>query len=277
MPGVRKPSVSGSFYPSDKAELAGFIDVVMERAVIREGVGRAHAYVAPHAGYVYSGMTAAFAFKAMSMSKEIEKIDTIAVVGPNHTGYGMPISVSMSDWATPMGTSRNDTALSKEIAAQSGGISIDEAAHVYEHSIEVQLPFLQRLFPEKRLCMICMGDQSMDAAELLASAIAEAAGKLKRNITVVASSDFNHYESRAVAQRKDRPLFELLKRMDLQGFYRKKEDQNESSCGYGPIATALLFSKANGAKKGVLLDNTDSGNTTGDYNSVVDYASLAFL
>lgn len=273
--GAREPAVAGSFYPSKKDELANFIDGAVKEVMLKHDVEKAVSYVAPHAGYVYSGKTAAYTYKALLFKHDIEEIETIVVVGPNHTGYGTPISISMEDWMTPLGTTQNDKELSKEMTKDKG-ITKDESAHKYEHSVEVQLPFIQQLFPDKKACFICMGDQSMQSAELLSAAISKAADTLKRKITVLASSDFNHYESRAVAQRKDRPLFEQLEKMDYQRFYELKDNSHESSCGYGPVATALLFAKAHGATKGILLHNSDSGDETGDTESVVDYASFAF-
>lgn len=123
-----------------------------------------------------------------------------------------------------------------------------------------------------------MGDQSIDVAHMLSDAIVNAVNEAERSVIVLASSDFNHYESRTVAQRKDRPLFECLEKMDLEGFYKKKEEQNESACGYGPIAASLLYAKKmHTASKGFLLHNSDSGSETGDIGSVVDYASLCFM
>jgi hypothetical protein len=271
----REPAVSGSFYPGRKAELEQFIDRAVKKAEIKQDVSTAKAYVAPHAGYIYSGWTAAYSYKAMSTKDDIAGIETTVVIGPNHTGYGTPISISMEDWATPIGVIQNDKELSKEIT-KIKGISKDESAHKYEHSVEVQLPFMQHLFPGKKACFICMGDQRMESAELLSGAISKAASTLSRKITVLASSDFNHYESRAIMQRKDNPLFEQLEKMDCKRFYELKENSHESACGYGPIATALLFAKSHDASRGALLHNSDSGDETGDTSSVVDYAAFAF-
>ena len=276
MKGIRAPAVAGSFYSSRKDELANFIDGAVKEVMLKHDVDNAVSYVAPHAGYIYSGKTAAYTYKALLLKHDIDEIETMVVVGPNHTGYGTPISVSMEDWLTPLGTMQNDKELSKEIA-KVHGVSKDESAHTYEHSVEVQLPFIQHLFPEKKACFICMGDQSPESAELLSGAIPKAADALKRKITVLASSDFNHYESRAITQRKDNPLFEQLEKMDWNRFYELKEKSHESSCGYGPIATSLLYAKSHGATRGVLLHNSDSGDETSETDSVVDYASLCFL
>ena len=273
---MREPAVSGAFYPSGKDELANIIDGYVKEARIPHDVEDALAYVAPHAGYAYSGRTAAYAFSAMLGKKDIELVETFIVVGPNHTGDGKPVSLSMQDWKTPIGIAQNDRELS-DIIAKTKGIAKDESAHRSEHSVEVQLPFIKQLFPDAKCCMVCMMDQRVEAAQLLSSAIANAVKETGRKAVVLASSDFNHYEPRAVAQRKDKPLFDMLESMDLTGFYTRKEEQNESACGYGPIATALLYAqKEGGVGKGLLLHSSDSGDETGDIESVVDYAAFAF-
>ncbi|HUC38902.1 MAG TPA: AmmeMemoRadiSam system protein B [Candidatus Acidoferrum sp.] len=276
MKGVRESAVAGSFYPSKKEQIIEFVKKAAKEAELKDDVSAAKSYVAPHAGYIYSGKTAAYAYKAMSMSDDIDKVETIVFVGSNHTGYGAPISVSGEDWETPLGIVRNDRELSGALAAEDG-LTLEETAHAQEHSIEVQLPFMQVLLPKKRACFICMGNQSVGAAEHLSSVIAKAASSLNRRITVLASSDFNHYESSTVAERKDRPLFEQIERMDYKRFYQLKEKSNESSCGYGPIMVSIMFAKSSGARKGTLLNNSNSGDITGDYTSVVDYASFAFI
>ena len=273
---VREPMVAGSFYPNNRDELVDMVENLVKEARLGHDVENAVSYVAPHAGYVYSGRTAAYTFSAILGRKGVEEIETFVVIGPNHTGNGRPIAVSMQDWSTPIGVVQNDKELSGAIAKMEG-IEEDEDAHREEHSVEVELPFVKQLFPDAKACFICMGDQEIGSAELLSDSVISAEKELGRKIIVIASSDFNHYEPRAVAQRKDRPLFELLEKMDARGFYRKKDEQNESACGYGPIATALLYAKkAHNASRGVLLHNSDSGDETGDTESVVDYAALAF-
>ena len=265
-----------SFYPAKSDEIIGFIEKAMGLAEIKEDVSGAKAYVAPHAGYIYSGKTAAYAYKALSKKDDIEDIGTMVIVGPSHTGHGAPISISVENWKTPLGIIENDIELTNEIA-NAEGIAKDETAHQYEHSIEVHLPFIQHLFPGKKACFICMGDQSIEAAVLLSNAITHSAKKLKRNITVIGSSDFNHYEPASTASKKDGPLFEQLEKMDYKKFYELKENSHESSCGYGPITVSLLYAKDHKARKGVLLSNTNSGDTNREYLSVVNYAAFAFL
>lgn len=273
---MRKSVFNGSFYPAGKSETEEFIKNAIKKADIPKEVNDAISYVVPHAGYMYSGKTAAFTYKAMKSSKMTDNTETIIVVGPNHTGIGTPISISIEDWETPFGKASNDKELSKAIAANSEYLQIDEAAHKGEHSIEVQLPFLQYLFPEKRFVFVCMGDQSLAASELLSDAIIKAAEILNRKVLVVASSDFNHYESAEVAKRKDSKLLEAVKTLDHKNFNRLVDEVHDTACGFGPITVAMLFAKDAGMKKGTILKYTNSGEETGDYSSVVAYCSIAF-
>jgi AmmeMemoRadiSam system protein B len=275
---VRAPKFAGSFYPSGKEQISRMVKEYTDAAdVPAKAVSEARSYVAPHAGYIYSGSTAAYTYKALSLNSRLKEIETIVVIGPNHTGFGDPISVSLEDWKTPVGISENDKELSKMICGFSDYISINEDAHAEEHSIEVQLPFLQFVAPGKRLCMICMGDQDLKASEILSSAILKAAEKVKRNITVVASSDFDHYESAEVARKKDTPLHEAISKLDHARFNGLVHSLEDTACGYGPITVAMLFAEGMHASKGTILKYSNSGDQTGDYSSVVAYSSIAFV
>jgi len=274
---IRTTAVSGQFYPSSESKLNGIIDEFMKDANIdKETAKNASSYVAPHAGYQYSGLTAAFAYKALSLRSGLEDIDPFVIFGPTHTGQGYPISVSDLDWETPLGAVENDLDLSFAITEESNYITRDNEAHRLEHSVEVQLPFLQKVIGKPRCCFICMGDQSIKSAGIVAKAVEDAAKKLRRNITVIASSDFNHYESAEVAKKKDMPAINALKRLDYRKFDSRIAELGDSACGHGPITVSAMFGKKNGAKSGHLLKYSNSGDVTGDYGSVVAYASMVF-
>lgn len=274
---VRKPIAAGAFYPSDADKLVMAISGFMDKAEAgtRETAG-AVSFVAPHAGYVYSGATAAYTFKAMLEEHRKKKFDTIVIIGPNHTGYGRPISVSLQDWETPLGKTRNDTELSKAIIERSDYIQEDEDAHFQEHSIEVELPFIQHLFGGIRCVFVCMGDQSTEACKLLSEAISSASGRLGRRIAVLASSDFDHFEPAQTAKEKDMRAIRALELLDVEGFNEALSRTRDTTCGHGPISVAALFAKRQGAKAGHLLKYSNSGEATRDYGSVVAYASIAF-
>ncbi|MDE1860330.1 MAG: AmmeMemoRadiSam system protein B [Candidatus Micrarchaeota archaeon] len=272
----REPAVAGAFYPDDSIRLSKLVDEYLKEAKL-EGLDPdgAVSYVAPHAGYIYSGRTAAYTFKALSKRRDLGNA-TFVLIGPNHTGDGTALSISGADWMTPLGKASNDIELTKRIAGMSKFISIEERAHAREHSIEVELPFLQRVVKNPRCCFICMGDQGYEAAKMLCKAITDAAVELKRNIVIIASSDFNHYESAEVAKGKDMPAIGALRSLDTEKFNELIDRLGDTACGHGPITVAAMYAKANRARIGKLMKYATSGDANGDYDSVVAYASIIF-
>ncbi|MGB9732928.1 MAG: MEMO1 family protein [Candidatus Micrarchaeia archaeon] len=273
---MRYETFAGTFYPSDKNELSLFIENSLKSAKIEKPVEKAVSFVAPHAGYVYSGKVAAYTYKAIEARNRAKKIDTFVIIGPNHTGYGAPIAVSLQDWHMPFGVVKNDKELARLIVENSNISEFDEGAHAEEHSIEVQLPFLQKVVNEPSCVFICMGDQSVNASEELARAIIKSSEKLGRDVAIIASSDFNHYESAETAKKKDMPAIEALRRLDYIEFNKRLREAEDTACGYGPISVATIFAKEKGAKEGYLLKYANSGDVNNDYSSVVAYASIAF-
>ncbi len=270
---MRESVFSGSFYPKQKTELSGFIKASLDEAKVESG--KPFSIIVPHAGYVYSGKTAAYAYKcAYNFRKDY---DSVIVIGPNHTGLGARIGVSSEPWKTPLGTMHSDTEFAREICDACDMAEIDEQSHAEEHSVEVQLPFIQYIFGSIPMVAICMGVQDFEASECMNGAITKASAKLKRKPLLVASSDFNHYESAHVAESKDMPLIKMLEKMDAKGFNEGVTMSGDSACGYGPSTVAALYAKANGAKNGVLLKYSNSGAQTGDLSSVVAYAAIAFF
>lgn len=270
---MRHPAVSGAFYTANDSELRREVKEYLSDAALQVEKKERLAIVCPHAGYVYSGKTAAFSFASCSNweKKEI----TAIIIGPNHTGMGTPISVSNEDWKTPLGAVTCDSALAEEIVKRSKIAKKDEIAHIREHSVEVQLPFLQVCCPHAAFVGICMGVQDAAAAEDLGRAIYEAAKALKCEIVVIASSDFTHYESADSAKKKDGAAIDFLKELDWKSFEKKVDGEDLSICGHGPIAAAMHYAKLAGAKKCELLRYTNSGEASGDFEQVVAYAALA--
>ena len=269
---VRIPAVAGSVYTSSasilRAEVKGYLDSAARAVKGKERV----AIVCPHAGFMYSGSTAAYSFASCSNWKS--RALTAIIIGPNHTGVGTPISISQQDWKTPLGELRTDTELAGAIVAESKIARVDEDAHRQEHSCEVQLPFLQLTAPHARIVCICMAWQDEKSAEDLAKAIFEAAKRTKRNVIVIASSDFTHYESAQSAKEKDVPALSLLEKMDAVGFETLVDARDLSICGHGPIATALIYARIAGAKKCELLRYIHSSQVTGEQGEGVAYAAL---
>lgn len=277
MNNIRQPAVAGQFYPADRGELEETISKYIKLADSDKKIAnKAVSFAAPHAGYIYSGSIAAYTYKALADRIEVEKTDTFIIIGPNHTGKGENLSLSACDWITPLGKARNDKELTKKIAAYSEILSIDEEAHSEEHSVEVQVPFLQKAVKDPKCVFICMKDQSYWASELLFKAITNAEKNTKRKIIVIASSDFNHYESEKIAKLKDLPAITAITQLDALRFQKVLEQNNDTACGYGPITVAALYAKFKNAGKGYLLKYATSGSFTKDYDSVVAYASIIF-
>lgn len=277
---ARKPAVAGTFYPGSKKELISMLDFLFSKVDVKKlsyDFSNAKAFVAPHAGYEYSGIVAAYTYSALKQRFTARPADTIVIIGPNHMGLSRFVNVSLEDWETPLGMAKNDTELSEEIAKQDRRISTYEEEIAEEHSIEVQVPFMQYLLGDVKYSFVCMTDQSLKASRELAKAIYAAASKLNRQIIVIASSDFNHYEPASVAEQKDKPAIAALERLDEEAFVSELVKHDDTACGYGAIATACILAKEYGAKKGVLLNYSNSGYMTGDFGSVVAYASLAML
>ena len=261
---MRAPAVSGQFYPRSKNDLHReisrcFADVP---SVKRPVLGA----VVPHAGYIYSGNTAAYVYSALAGA------DTFVLLGPNHIGYGSPVSVSSEKWSTPLGDVSSDLEFIKALPKMI--IDIDETAHKYEHSIEVQLPFLQYRLDDFKIVPVCMGMQDEETALEVGKELAEAARHTEKKIVIIASSDFTHYKPDKVARENDADYIKSILDMDISGFYRKLYERNASVCGYGPISAMLAATKELGAKKATLLKYSTSGDTTGDLSEVVGYAGI---
>ena len=231
------------------------------------------AVVAPHAGYMYSGMTAANTYLSLF---EDGRPDHIVMLGPNHTGMGGRLAVCNEDWETPLGRAKYDSGLGTAIIESNEFAKTDCVAHSSEHSLEVQVPFLQYIFgPDVSFVPICVTDQSFKVCESIGKTLAEL-GK-EDDILVLASSDFTHFESAQSAQLKDNQALEYLEFLDAQGFLNFVQSHRISICGAGPIAAATVFAKERGATQFNLLKYTNSGDITGDDKSVVAYVSATIM
>lgn len=261
---MRTPAVSGQFYPRGKNDLRSEISRCFANITSKER--NVLGAVVPHAGYMYSGITAAHVYSVLP------EADTYILIGPNHTGYGSPVSVSSETWSTPLGEVNSDLDLIKALPKRI--IDTDESAHRYEHSLEVQLPFLQHRFRNFRIVPICMGMQDEETALEVGEEISEAIRNVNRKVVIIASSDFSHYKPDKVAREDDAYFIEPILALDVKEFYRRLYEREASVCGYGPIAAMLSASKNLGAKHGSLLKYSTSGDTTGDFSAVVGYAGI---
>jgi MEMO1 family protein len=264
---MRNPAVAGQFYPGSVSGLKHQLEDLF-KDIDKETLPIIGAIV-PHAGYIYSGHVAAEVYARLPA-----RTTTFIIIGPNHHGVGSPLAFSKDIWKTPLGEVESDADLAD---ALSGSIIIhDEIAHKHEHSIEVQLPFLQVRFSGFKILPISMGMQDEETAMEVGESIVRAAKKLNRDITVIASSDFTHYEPQEVARKVDIKLIEAILNMDVSEFYRSVYSQNATACGYGPIAATITAALKLGATSGKLLRYATSGDIVKDYRQVVGYGALVF-
>ncbi|NPV61144.1 MAG: MEMO1 family protein [Methanotrichaceae archaeon] len=263
---MRNPAVAGQFYPRSPEELSRQLEEMFREADGEELpiLGA----VVPHAGYVYSGRVAAEVYS------RLPERDTVVILGPNHHGLGAPVALSRDSWRTPLGTVEVDQELADALAGTI--IDYDETAHRMEHSIEVQIPFLQSRLESFKILPIAMGLQDEETAEEVGRELGRAISTLHRNAIVIASSDFTHYEPQDVARRIDAQLIEAILNLDIPKLYSRVYNLNASACGYGPIAATISAAKALGATSGKLLRYATSGDVVGDYSQVVGYGAMVF-
>lgn len=262
----RQPAVAGQFYPSSqdrlRAELARMIP-------LSESKRRAKGIVVPHAGYVYSG---AIAGKAYGMTLIP---DTILILGPNHHGVGEAAALYPGgEWLTPLGPVAINTRLNSLIKQHLPFVHEDALAHQFEHSLEVQLPFLQYLRADVTCSTLCLGHGNFDVlcqiGEGLAASITEYGGE----VLIVASSDMTHYESAATARRKDTLALDRVLAFDARGLLKVCRDEHISMCGAVVTAVMLVAAESLGATRAELVAYGNSGDVTGDTQQVVGYAAV---
>lgn len=259
---MRHPRVAGSFYPSNPESLLAMLKEYTEPAKDESVI----ACVSPHAGYVYSGRTAG------RVHSLLPDADTFVILGPNHTGYGLPVAVSVDTWLTPLG----EVEVDKEFIEAMPRIivDVDENAHRYEHSLEVQIPFLQYLHEDFKIVPICLGLQDEETAREVAEEILEAEEKTGRRIVVVASSDMHHYLPDEECRRLDEKVIDSILSMDVKKYYETIYKLQASVCGYGCIAVAMNYAREKGARA-ELVDYSTSGDVA-DRSAVVGYAGIVF-
>lgn len=273
--------MAGQFYAGSESGLRSQIEECFtnthgpgEVPEAREGPRELMGIVSPHAGYPYSGPVAAHGFSKLAMDG---KPETIILIGPNHSGAGKPIAFDSSDrWRTPMGKIGVNVDLRAKILNEVEIAELDSSAHAREHSLEVQLPFVQNLFgSDFQIVPICMRRQDVEVCRALGEAIGESASG---DTLIIASTDLTHYELQESAEPKDREVIEKMKALDWKGLVELVTGKNFSVCGYGPVASTILSAKKLGAERGELFKYATSGDTAGpSARGVVGYCSFGFL
>jgi len=271
---IRKSAVAGMFYAGTARELEEQIEWCYKHELGPGTIPRVNsrgpreivAIVVPHAGYYYSGPVAGHAYKELA---EDGIFDTAVILGPNHTGYGYSVSVwAGASWSTPLGEVEINRKLAQRLLGEL--IKADETAHIHEHSIEVQLPWLQYLYKKVKIVPIAMLAQDIETARMVGKAISRAGD----NIVIIASSDFTHYESHSVAMETDSSVIEAILALDEEELYKRCDSLNCTMCGYGPVASAIVAAKEMKAQRASLLKYATSGDTSGDFSRVVGYGSI---
>ena len=265
---IREPAVSGQFYPSSPEELKSMIRGMVDEKVRKEDV---IGYYAPHAGYIYSGPVVGATVSRVKFK------DTCVILGPSHTGMGEPFSIlTEGTWRTPLGNVEIDTELAKAILADSNYFKEDRIAHLQEHSIEVQLPFIQYFKPDIKLVPILLSHANAGVYRNIGIAIAKAIKDSGKGVVIVASGDMNHYESQKITHTKDRQAIESILKLEAGELVERVHDFNISMCGYGTAACLIYAAKEFGAVKTELVKYQTSGDVTHDYEAVVGYAGIIF-
>ena len=263
---VRQPAVAGQFYRGTTEGLTEQVSLYIHDLPRERVIGA----VSPHAGLMYSGQVAGLVYS------KIEFPDTFVLLGPNHTGLGNAVSLmSEGSWEIPTGLFEIDQSLAFKIYKFAQPIvSIDEKAHMFEHSLEVQLPFIAFFKKNVKIVPISIMHVSVDECELLGRAIAEAIRDTDYQVTIIASSDMSHYLPADRAREFDFMAIERILELDPKGLYNTVVAHRISMCGYLPVTTMLFASLELGAKKAELLKYSNSGDINGDYDQVVGYAGI---
>ena len=264
---IRQPAVANQFYTGDPARLRAELSRLIPSSATPEPV---LGIISPHAGYVYSGACAGKVYGAVAIPP------TVIILGPNHHGIGAAAALyPEGEWITPLGSVRIDARLSGLVKAHAHLVEDDPTAHYHEHSLEVQVPFLQFLRPDVNIVPLCLGFGDYNSCRELGEGIANAIREYGDQVLIVASSDMTHYESADSAKIKDEMAINRALALDPQGLLDVCRAKRITMCGVVPATVMLVAAKSLGASHARLVSYTNSGDVSGDYRQVVGYAALA--
>lgn len=265
---IREPAVAGRFYPASPRELKHQIEQFLENTVTAQRL-RAYGCVVPHAGYMYSGHVAGAVYRRMELPKHY------IILCPRHFREGQPLAImSEGAWRTPLGDAKIDSEMAIALKNACPLLLEDSIAHRHEHSLEVQLPFLQQLVGDFQFVPIALGTDRLPALEELGRAVSEVVAARKDPVLVVASSDMNHYESDDVTRFKDRKAIDKILKLDARGLYDTVRHEGITMCGFGPAVSMLTAARQLGATRAEVIRYATSGDITGDREEVVGYAGI---
>ncbi len=262
----RMPAVAGQFYKGEGTALKNEV----ERLILEVGEKeRIIGAVCPHAGFMYSGHVAGAVYA------KIELHDTIMLIGPNHTGLGTQFSIfTEGEWLIPTHSFRIDSNIAKKLLESQSMFREDRSAHVYEHSLEVQLPFIAHFSRNVEIVPITVMMATIDECKKAGESIAEVIKESGKDVTIVASTDMSHYVSDSEAKKKDSLAINEILSLNPEGLYNIVKKENISMCGYLPTTIMLYAVLSLGASKAELVKYSTSAETSGDYNHVVGYAGI---
>ncbi|MFB0564573.1 MAG: AmmeMemoRadiSam system protein B [Candidatus Aminicenantaceae bacterium] len=263
----RKPSVAGYFYPGNEHDLLTMVENMVKPEMKKE---EAICVVSPHAGFIYSGPVAGAVFSSVQLPS------TFVILGPSHRSISSLAAIMKEGfWETPLGEVSVDALLAELIMKHSSLITEDEFAHRDEHSLEVQLPFIQYFKKDISMVPICFSYEiSYEKIEQLAKAVSQGIREFKSKVLIVASTDMSHYVNQKIAEKKDFLAIERVEKLDPKGLYDTVLREDISMCGFQPTTAGLIAAKELGAKKAELIKYQTSGDASGDYSQVVGYAGI---
>jgi MEMO1 family protein len=265
---IRLPAVAGRFYPEEPDRLRATVDSFLECGGEEKKI-RSRACLVPHAGYVYSGAVAGEVYR------HIEIPSRVILIGPRHFPRGASLAIlSEGAWQTPLGTAPIDHLLAEKIVRAFPLLREDALAHSTEHSLEVQLPFLQRLASPFAFVPIVIGSVQWETLEVLGHALATVIAAESEPVLLIASSDMNHYESDVVTRAKDHKAIDQILALQPRKLFDTVRDEKISMCGYGAAVAAVIAARELGASQAELVRYATSGEVNGDMREVVGYAGM---
>ena len=270
-PGIREPVFAGTWYPDNPGALRELIENYLDRASLRSQPGKLTAVIIPHAGYAYSGQVAAYAYRLVRQGS----FQRVVMIGPSHRAAFRGASVSMQDgYRTPLGIVPVDRQFARKMLEQNNVVHWLPRAHAQEHSLEIQLPFLQTVIPDFRIVPIIMGEQDYETCLSLAESVAAMIGDSKGTL-ILASTDLSHFHNYSQAIVLDTAFIRHVESFDPEGLSQALAAGECEACGGGPAVTALLAAQKLGADRSEILHYANSGDVTGDHHRVVGYLSAA--
>ena len=263
---IRKPAVAGQFYPGSEQSLKEELERCLDPNLPKKD---AFAVVSPHAGYMYSGKVAGAVYSCVNLPK------IFIILSPNHTGAGAEGAImTETGWETPLGVATINKKLALSILEKSSHLTEDPLAHFHEHSLEVQIPFIQYLVPDLTFVPICLGFNQLSILKELGSAIAQAIKEYDERVLLISSTDMTHFENQSSAERKDRMAIDKIIALDSDGLHETVIANHITMCGVAPTVAVIQAAKQLGAREAELIKYSTSGMVSRDFSSVVGYAGL---